>query len=189
MLFEGQGLVESHRHHSHMAGLYPFDVIDVDDGEKRNAVRAAYNTWVRRGTGLWSGWCVPWASILHTHADNASAAAFMIRAWDEFFCDPGHGSRHDAYRPGFSVMRGGPSALLGIRPEDAGGRAVMQMDGQCGAATAVLEMMAHDVNGKVEFFRGCPASWKTVSFENVRLSDGRRASGVRDNGRATVRFD
>ena len=45
-----------------------------------------------------------------------------------------------------------------------------------------MEMMAHEVNGQVEFFRGCPESWKEVSFENIRLSDGTSVSGSRTNG-------
>lgn len=63
---------------------------------------------------------------------------------------------------------------------------IMQMDGQCAAATAVLEMMVHEVNGKVEFFKGCPESWREVSFENVALSDGRRMSGRRVGGKVSV---
>lgn len=30
----------------------------------------------------------------------------------------------------------------------------------------VLELMVHEVNGTVEFFRGCPEDWKDISFEN-----------------------
>ena len=62
----------------------------------------------------------------------------------------------------------------------------MQMDGQCAAVTAIMEMMAHEVGGKVEFFRGCPDSWKEVSFENLALSDGTRVSGSRVNGKVKV---
>ena len=62
----------------------------------------------------------------------------------------------------------------------------MQMDGQCEAVAAVMELMAHEVNGKTEFFRGCPPEWKRVSFENLALSDGRRVSGVRENGKIKV---
>ena len=47
-------------------------------------------------------------------------------------------------------------------------------------------MMAHEVNGVTEFFRGCPPEWKRVSFENLALSDGRRVSGVRENGKIKV---
>ena len=167
LLFEGQPFVESHRHHSHMAGLYPFDTIDLGKEAARTAANATYDTWVMKGTGLWSGWSVPWASILHTHFGHADAAADKLRAWDRYYTNSGHGSCYDTQIPGFSVLIGSD---------------IMQMDGQCAAVTAVMEMMAHEVNGKVEFFRGCPESWKEVSFENIRLSDGTSVSGSRING-------
>ena len=62
------------------------------------------------------------------------------------------------------------------------------MDGQCAFAAAVLEMMVHEVNGKTEFFRGCPPEWKDVSFESIALSDGRRVNGRRHDGKAMVVF-
>ena len=170
-LFEKQPFVESHRHHSHMAGLYPFDVIDIAAPENRDVVAATYATWIRRGTGLWSGWCVPWASILHTHVGNAEAAASLVRAWDTFYTNPGHASCHDAQKSGFTMMKG---------------RKVMQMDGMCAAVTAIMEMMVHDTCGKTEYFKGCPESWKKVSFENILHSDGTRVSGVRENGKVTI---
>ena len=174
-LFEGQPFVESHRHHSHMAGLYPFDTIAFADKAAANDAQATYRTWVRMGTGLWSGWCVPWAAILHTHMGNAAAAVHTLHAWKTFYNNPGHGSLHDAFLQGFSVMMGRPT--------------IMQMDGQCAAATAVMELMAHEVNGEVRFFAGCPEAWKDVSFENLALSDGRRVSGRRLNGVVTIRSE
>ena len=174
-IFEGVNLHESHRHHSHMAGIYPFDTIPRAKGENREMLDATYGNWALRGTGLWTGWCVPWASILHTDAGNAPAAVQMLHAWDAYFCDEGHGSHHNAVWDGFTNFRHG--------------RGVMQMDGQCAAATAVLELLAHERDGKVEFFRGCPAEWKDVSFENLALSDGRRVSGRRLNGVVTISGD
>ena len=165
-LFEGQPFVESHRHHSHMAGLYPFDTIDV--AENAEIVGKTYSIWHARGTGQWTGWCVPWASILNLHVGNDRAAVELLRCWVAYFCDDGHGSHHNSVWNGFTAFTGG----LGV----------MQMDGQCAAVTAVMELMAHEVNGKVEFFKGCPASWKEVSFENIRLSDGTSVSGSRVNG-------
>ena len=172
-LFEGQPFVESHRHHSHMAGLFPFDTVAGADGRNPPVVAETYRTWVRMGTGLWSGWCVPWASVLHTHLGNADAAVHALHSWRTFYNNPGHGSLHDAFHHGFTLF--------------AWSSTVMQMDGQCAAATAVMELMAHEVGGKVEFFRGCPDSWKDVSFENLALSDGTRVSGRRLNGRVTIR--
>ena len=174
-LFQGQALTESHRHHSHMAGFFPFDTLDLSNKEVRDVATKTYNTWVMRGTGYWTGWCVPWASILDTHFGWSDAAAHALHTWATFHNNPGHGSTHDAFRPGFTLFSWRTT--------------VMQMDGQCAAATAVLEMMAHEVNGKVEFFRGCPSKWKKVSFENVRLSDGRRAFGVRERGKVSMRFE
>ena len=171
-LFEGQPFVETHRHHSHMAGLYPFDIIDFGDEKVRADVQETYSTWVCRGTGLWTGWCVPWAAILNVRMGAPEAAVGRLHDWVRYFCNDGHGSHHNAVRPGFTSWING----LGI----------MQMDGQCAAATAVLELLAHETNGKVEFFKGCPAAWTDVSFENLALSDGRRASGRRLNGKTEV---
>jgi hypothetical protein len=69
---------------------------------------------------------------------------------------------------------------------DAPGEEIMQMDGMCASVTAIMELMAHDINGKPQFFLGCPSSWKEVSFENIRLSDGRKASGSRKRGKVSV---
>ena len=62
----------------------------------------------------------------------------------------------------------------------------MQMDGQCAAGAAILELFVHEIDGEPRFFRGCPESWKDVSFENVALSDGRRVSCRRRDGVVTM---
>ena len=175
-LFEGQHFVDSHRHHSHMAGFYPFDTIDMTKDQR--TLERTYHTWIMRGTGQWTGWCVPWASILHTHVGNSYAAVRMLQDWDYYFCNPGHGSHHDGFVHGFTVFgRGGYGPIGNEVRHD-----VMQMDGACAAATAVMELLVHEINGKVEFFKGCPPEWKEVSFENIALSDGRRVSGHRIGG-------
>ena len=172
-IFEGTNLTESHRHHSHMAGIYPFDTIPRRAGANRKVVDGTYANWVLKGTGLWTGWCVPWAAILQVDEGNATAAVQLLHAWDAYFCDEGHGSHHNAVFDGFTNFRRG--------------RGVMQMDGQCAAATAVMELLVHEVNGVPEFFRGCPPEWTEVSFENIRLSDGTSVSGRRINGKVEVR--
>ena len=168
-LFGEQELTESHRHHSHMAGLFPFDVVDLADPSAKSAVDRTYAKWREQGTSYWTGWCVPWAAVLELHVGNAEGAVDRLRAWENHFCDNGHGSHHNSVRDGFTKLTHGES--------------VMQMDGQCAATAAVLEMMAHDVNGRVEFFRGCPDSWREVSFENLALSDGTRVSARRVDGK------
>ena len=171
-LFEGQSLTESHRHHSHLAGYYPFDVIPTQGRKDRMLFERSLSTWAFRGTGAWTGWCVPWAAILHVHAGNPQGAVQFLRSWDAYFCDEGHGSHHNSVYSGFTACENG--------------RGIMQMDGQCAAATAVMELLVHEVEGKTEFFRGCPSEWEDVAFENLALSDGRRVSGRRLNGRVEI---
>ena len=188
MLFSGQRFVDSHRHHSHMAGLYPFDTIDFTGKEGRRVVENTYRTWIEKGPGLWSGWSVPWASILHTHIGHPDAAVFMLHAWETFFTNPGYGSRHDVYHPGFSLMRRGTNGQRMGVSGDAHGEEIMQMDGAMAAVTAIMELLVHDVNGKTEYFRGCPESWQKVSFRKIRLADGRSVSAERVNGKVSIKF-
>ena len=174
LIFENQPLTESHRHHSHMAGFYPFDIFDLSDPATAKTAEITYANWRAKGTWGWTGWCVPWAAILNVHAGRPADAVVMLHAWKEYFCGEGRGSHHDAVKKGFTGFTWRPK--------------IMQMDGQCAAATAVMELMVHEVDGKPEFFKGCPPEWKNVSFENIALSDGRRVSGSRVDGKISVSY-
>ena len=185
LLFEDRPLTASHRHHSHMAGLFPFDIFDLSDSATAVTVEKTYEKWREMGTSKWTGWCIPWAAVLNVHAGRPADAVKMLHAWDEYFTNPGHASRCYAWKPGFTGGKRQPRVGKDGRHV---GHEVMQMDGQCSFAAAVLELMAHEVNGKTEFFRGCPPEWKDVSFENVALSDGRRVSGRRLDGKATISY-
>jgi hypothetical protein len=57
-----------------------------------------------------------------------------------------------------------------------------------GVVAAILELMVNEENGKPVFFKGCPQYWNEVSFENIALSDGRRVSGWRKNGKMKIEF-
>ena len=181
-LFEGRRFIESHRHHSHLAGLYPFDTIDLSDPSTKAVVDKSYTTWVEKGTGKWTGWCVPWAAILNVHIGNPIRAIDLLHNWETYYCNQGHGSLHNAIVPGFTAWTVAESFV------NSGDGQIMQMDGQCAAAAAVMELMVHEINGRIEFFRGCPAAWNDVSFENIALSDGRRVSGRRVNGNVTIDY-
>ena len=167
-----------------MAGLFPFDIFDLSDAKTAVTINETYKRWDEQGTKYWTGWCVPWAAVLNIHNGRSEEAVKMLHSWYEYFTNPGHGSRHNPWKPGF-VRFGNPRVDKDGRHH---GHEIMQMDGQCAFVSAVLEMMAHEVNGRTEFFKGCPPEWKDVSFENIALSDGRRASGRRLNGKATVVF-
>jgi hypothetical protein len=183
LLFENRPFSASHRHHSHLAGLFRFDIFDLSDPATAVTVKKTYETWDARGTLAWTGWCVPWASVLNIHVGRADRAAKLLRDFDEYFTNPGHAPLCNGWKPGFRSMPSRPR--LGKDGRHLG-HEILDMDGLLSACAAVMEMMAHDVNGKTEFFRGCPAEWKNVSFENLVLSDGRRVNGRRVDGKSSI---
>ena len=180
-LFAGKRLPESHRHHSHMAGLVPFDTIDFEaDAETHDLVEETYTTWIQHGKGLWSGWSMPWAAMLYAHIGAADAAALTLKEWKTVFNNPGHGSRHNPYFPGFSLIWKHPFGSVGEGEDE-----VMQMDGAAASVAAVLYMLCHERNGIVRLFAGAPAEWKEVSFENILTDGGFLVSATRKDGRIT----
>ena len=72
-LWQDMDLIESHRHHSHLAALYPFATIDLDSNQGRDAalIRETLSHWIATGAGRWSGWCVPWAATLLARVNEA----------------------------------------------------------------------------------------------------------------------
>jgi len=186
-LWAGTDLDESHRHHSHLSGIAPFDVCTMDDPKWRLIIEHSLAHWIFRGPGMWSGWCVPWASMIHSHVGNAQAAEMYLEIFDEFYTNEGHGTLHDCHMSGFSLMGVGPvgGRLCGKGLSASYGRPeIMQMDGGMGAVAAVQEMLLHTRRGVHQLFAGVPARWNDVSFKHMRtdgaflVSASRRARTV-----------
>ena len=182
-LWEGTPLEESHRHHSHLAGLVPFDTLDADDPAWAPVVRRSFDEWVRRGMGLWSGWCVPWAAMLHTRVGNAAMAELLLELWQRVFTNEGHGTLHDYQFPGFTLISAGARN---------GGREIMQMDAGMGAAAAIMELLLQTRCGVNHLFAGAPAGWREAGFAGLRTEGGFLVGAHRTDGRVrevTVRAE
>jgi len=167
-LWDGTVLEESHRHHSHLAGLCPFDIIDPEAPEWRSIVAASIRRWLHNGMGLWSGWCVPWAAMLQNRLGNADAAELMLEIWRKTYNNPGGGSLHDAAFTGFTLMVGRPQ--------------IMQMDGAMGALTAVQDMFLHARQGVIHLFAGVSMQHRDVFFKDMQAPGGFKISAWRANG-------
>ena len=176
-LWKGLTLPESHRHHSHLAGYVPFDVLDYDDPAIRRTTVASFNTWQREGLGQWSGWAFPWAAMLQLHMGHADAADMTLHMWERMFTNPGHGSRHDPYFPGFCLMRKSTFSPCGEPME------IMQMDGAMAATAAVQEMFLHERGGVVHVFQGAPLRWRRTSFTNILSDEGVLVGAKREKGK------
>ncbi len=176
MLWHGTPLEESHRHHSHLAGLVPFDVLDRDDPQWRPIIERSINHWIKQGMGLWSGWCVPWAAMLHTRLNNADAAELLLEIWQRVFTNEGHGTLHDVRFPGISLI--GASDRIHKNKQE-----IMQMDAGMAVVAAVMDMLLHSQRGVHYLFSGAPLHWQQVAFSKIRTEGGFLVSVRREAGR------
>ncbi|MBR4222131.1 MAG: hypothetical protein IKR81_13295 [Victivallales bacterium] len=171
-LWDGLLLEESHRHHSHLAALCPFDTIDPEDPQWSGIVARSIRRWLYHGMGLWSGWCIPWAAMIQNRLGNAEAAELLLDIWKREYNNCGGGSLHDTYFKGCSLMSSRPQ--------------VMQMDGAMGALTAVQDMMLHSRQGILHLFAGSPLRHRNVRFTNMPAPGGFRVSANRTLHEAKV---
>lgn len=186
-LWDGQPLSESHRHHSHLSGLYPFDIYDIDgepvrvgetpaprvEGactgeEQRSLVMSSMGKLTDMGMGRWTGWCMPWASILFGRIGNGDMADLILGLYRRLFMNHGYASTHDSQFPGFTVMAGRPL--------------IMQIEACLAASAAVMEMLVHVSRGVMTVFPAVPGRWKETSFEGIRTEGAFLVSAWRERG-------
>ncbi|MGB9594781.1 MAG: glycosyl hydrolase family 95 catalytic domain-containing protein [Candidatus Poribacteria bacterium] len=174
-LWEGQDLAVSHRHHSHLAGIYPFDTLEYEKGGKHyQIVQNTITHWIHKGIGEWSGWCMPWASIIHSRLGNGEAAEAILELWKRFFTNEGNGTLHDVRYPGISIMGMGRT-----------GGEIMQIEAGMGAITAVQEMLLHSAKGIIKIFPAIPDHWRNASFYGMRAEGAFLVSAKYKDGQIT----
>lgn len=177
-IWEGTPLEESHRHPSHLMGLFPFNVIDGDAPEWQKVDQRSINRWIEKGMGLWSGWCIPLAAILHARRGNGEMAELLLEIWQKVFTNEGHGTLHDYTFPGFTMI-GAPPREEGLeQPPER-----MQMDAGMGVTAALMEFFVHRVGKRYKLFGGIPHSWENTSFQDIAVEGGFYLSGEKESGR------
>ena len=74
-LWEGMPLEESHRHHSHLAGITPFDIFDLDDPAWREILERSIGEWIYPRPGHVDGLVRALGGhAIHTRFGNGEAA-------------------------------------------------------------------------------------------------------------------
>ena len=177
-IWQGQDLELCHRHHSHLACIYPFDTLDPDLApELREVVENSVDHWIHRGMGEWSEWCMPWAATIQARLGLAEGAELLMHIWRELFVNE---SLCSVYLPRF---RGFSSHRRDDMKKPKETSEVMQLEGTMIGAAALVEMLVHTHGGVLRLFAGTPAKWRDASFRQVRQPgpfevSGRRADGV-----------
>lgn len=134
-LWDGQDLTESHRHHSHLAGIYPFaGSIDLSEPEAFQALLH----WVRLGGGQWCAWSTVWAVCILARAGWHDAAECWLRFMVHSTMNEGKSLSGAAAR---GVQEGWGSAQQARVHAAEGDHEVMQLDANLGVISAALEVI------------------------------------------------
>lgn len=176
-LWEGMDLIESHRHHSHLGGIWPFITYDPLSDEHQKVVSESLKTWVYRGAGGWSGWCVPWAAMLMSRTNQSEASVNWLTHWKTNFVNEGRGTLHDANTHGQSLLS---SDVFAKKDSISEINEVMQLDAGFGALTAVYELLLQNRADGLHVLPGLHAAWDELTFTDVWAEGGFKVSATVD---------
>jgi len=165
-IWEGQDLEVCHRHHSHLAGIYPFETLLVPTPVQTEIIDNTVDNWILKGTGQWSEWCIPWAACIYTRLGFTEAPMLLFSLWKEIFVNEGLSTVYLPRSRGLIAHRRHDLQ----KPKET--NEFIQLDGTMGAATALLDMLAYRKGDAVCLFHGIPQRWANVSFENIHLAGG-----------------
>ena len=183
-LWQGKDLPESHRHHSHLAAIFPFCSIDPFAPEHQKIVARSLNRWNTLGAGNWSGWCLPWASMICSRCGLPDAALSWLWLLARNFTNEGYATLHNADCAGVFAWDDGSLAW----PDHRKGADFlyyenMQMDASMGAISGILELLLSFRNDAIHITDRLPKGWRDLSFQRIRTAGGFIISGVFRHGR------
>ncbi len=178
-LWEELELEESHRHHAHLAAIWPF--CSVDPFDHAQVVAQSISFWNKVGAGEWTGWCLPWAAILCARFDLPDAAVAWL-GWLDHYTNVGGGTRHNADFAGAGAWDNGEMWDRKPYAEEA---EIMQADAALGVLIAVCELLVQNRGEVVHVLPKIPRKWKRLHFDGIR-TEGAFLVGATVEGGRTV---
>jgi alpha-L-fucosidase 2 len=162
---------QPHRHPMHLAPVFPLGDVHIEgDDADRQLVNASLDTWLNVGTGEWTGWSFPYASLILTRAKRANRAYEMLDMYRLGFIWPnGFHVNGDYKKQGFSRMTG----------------TAFTVEGELAFTAAINEMLLQSWGDTIRVFPAVPDKWPTVAFDNLRAEGAVLVSARRDKGRVT----
>lgn len=180
-IWEGLDLIESHRHHSHLAGIYPFNQINISDTDKY--ALALYDRsiqhWIFKGQGAWAGWSYPWAASILSRWGKPDAALTLLDTWKSVYVNEGGASVHDAVFGGIARGERDQTKIEAGKPFTER----MQLDGNFGFLSAMQEIMVQQQGEAIQVLPALPKRWKNFSFDKIRTENGFMVSAKVENGK------
>jgi alpha-L-fucosidase 2 len=172
-------LPSSHRHLSNIMGLYPFNLITKEGGEKeQQIIKASLKNWDSKGTGEWCGYSFSWMSCMQARVGNAEEAVRNLDIFVKaFVLRNGFHVNGDQTKSGYSNFTYRPFTLEG---NFLASQAVQEMLLQSWSATP------GKINtGIIRLFPATPKKWADASFTDLRAEGGYKVSASRKNNKTT----
>ena len=145
---------ESHRHFSHAMAIHPLGLLDVSQGEEsQRIIKATLKKLSDVGPKWWCGYSYSWVANMYARALDGEKAAEMLKTFATCFCLP------NTFHANGDQTKSGKSDFT-YRP--------FTLEGNFAFASGVQEMLIQSHTGIIRIFPAIPASWKDVSFTNLR---------------------
>ncbi|MFA6127647.1 MAG: glycoside hydrolase family 95-like protein [Bacteroidales bacterium] len=164
----GEPYRESHRHFSHLVGWHPLGVIDWSDGKAQQLVISnTLRTLEKYGPDWWCGYSYSWAGNLYARAFDGERAAGALKDFAACFTLP------NSFHVNGDQTKSGKSKFI-YRP--------FTLEGNFAFASGLQEMLIQSHTGIIRVFPAIPASWKKVSFKNLRTEGAFLVSATMTGG-------
>lgn len=145
---------QSHRHFSHMMGIYPLGLIKWEDGaQAQSIIKNSIRLLDSIGPAYWCGYSYSWLASMKARAKDGDGAAKDLSIFAKAFCSVN--SFHlngDQTKSGYSKFTYRPFTL----------------EGNFAFASGLQEMLLQSYAGFIEVLPAIPADWKDLAFENLR---------------------
>jgi alpha-L-fucosidase 2 len=153
----GMPLDRSHRHHAHLMGIYPLNLLHPANGKTQEAlIDNTLHQIDLLGTGEWVGYSFSWYAGLCARIGRGGSAVSMLERYLDGFVSPnGFHLNGDFKNLGYSVYKYRPFTL----------------EGNFAAVQAVNEMLLQTINGVIHIGYSLP-SGISASFEQLRTEGG-----------------
>ena len=153
----GLPLDRSHRHHAHLMGIYPLNLLHpVNGAREKDLIADSLHQIDLLGTGEWVGYSFSWYAGLCARIGNGGAAISMLERYLDGFVSPnGFHLNGDFKNLGYSVYKYRPFTL----------------EGNFAAVQAVNEMLLQTINGIIHVGYALPKGL-AASFKSLRTEGG-----------------
>ena len=153
MIGSGVPLAVSHRHFSHLLGIYPLRIINDEQPRMRELIERSLNHWAGMRQD-WAGYSEAGASGIASSLGHGNEAHQFLVNLLNFYIMPNTMVREEG-----PVMQ---SSFLG--------------------ATATQELLLQSWNGIIRVFPAVPAAWPDAVFHHLRADGAFLVSAVRRGG-------